>query len=152
MKIYQYIQENPRKHSVASLSEINSENKKLMFNLGVSLPSQLVNFLSVCNGVEINGFYIYSAREITNTTLNNAYLNIDLGTKKIEVGRVLDTFIYYNYEEDILEQVEYNQEVIESFSSIFSLFDYFYDIFYDPETDIEDQNYDEIISEALISI
>tara|TARA_Y100000034_G_scaffold73571_1_gene88512 strand:+ start:2148 stop:2606 length:459 start_codon:yes stop_codon:yes gene_type:complete len=152
MNIYQYIDENPKKHTVALKTDLDSLDKQLEFYLGAKLPNAVRNFLSVCNGVSIGGFLLYSDKFILSSTLDNIEINLDDQPKRIELGRADDTFIFYNYVDGIVEWVEYSDLIQSTFDNLFSLFDYFSDLYYDSEIHSDKFTYEELITDLFNSI
>ena len=151
MNIYQYIEENPLKHFIASENEIKSVKNKLLFFLGVDIPKKVRNFFVVCDGVYMDGFVIHSIDMVFQRTIYNIDLNLGEESKRLEVGKADDSFIYYNYVEDVFELTEYNGLVLNTFETMFNVFDYFTDLIYNSDMK-EEKTYEQLISDALEAI
>jgi hypothetical protein len=148
LDIQYYIDRNPSSHETVKRSEIDFVNKRLLFYLGVELPYSVRNFLSICNGVDFGGVFIYSASSILEMTLVNEFLNQEGESKSLEVGRSSDSYMVYNYEEDAFDVLAIGGGVSISFGDLFSLFDYYSDLSYDTDS-YEEKTYEQLILDQL---
>ena len=152
MSIYQYVSDNPESHNFSFNININSINEKLEFYYGVNLPSKLLNFLLIVDGVGLDGFYIHSANEILGYTLNNDRINLQDQEKRIEIGKLDDGYLTYNYSTELFESLDVNGDIFREFDTVFSIFDYFYNLIYQGQAIREEKSYEDLILDGLNSI
>ena len=152
MSIYQYVSDNPESHNFSFNININSINEKLEFYYGVNLPSKLLNFLLIVDGVGLDGFYIHSANEILGYTLNNDRINLQDEEKRIEIGKLDDGYLTYNYSTELFESLDVNGDIFREFDTVFSIFDYFYILIYQGQAIREEKSYEDLILDGLNSI
>ena len=150
LDIYQYIDDNPSQHTVALRSSLNLLKDRLNFYLGVDVPTKIKNFLSICNGVYLDGFKIHSGGDILKFTLDNIFINSIGEEKKLEVGRSDDGFVVYNYSSTSFEYTLDNGEILLEFDDMFSVFEHFSDLFHDGF--IEEKSYEDLILDSLSRI
>ncbi len=150
MNIYQYIEDNPSLHQVADRESISDLDEKLGFYFGVGLPTNIKNFLSVCNGVSIYGFKLHSSYQILNRTLDNKLINEIGEDKKIQVGKLDNSYLFFNYASKSFEYCIYTGELLKEFSTMFGVFDYFSDLAHD--NSIEEKSYEDLILGSLSRI